>query len=142
MSKKKHKNRYKSNTILNDMDDLLTDNYSGLVSEISDIQARLSAMDKKTEKKARKKLKKDPSYNISKDYRKNRLDIIREMENSNLLVRLSDFISDITPILISISRLIICLILSILSISGIKAKIKPSTLEKLNAIVNSLQSIR
>lgn len=139
--KKKANTTYASKAMLNDFDDMLSSTYSDLSEEILDIQRKLEAKDLAARKKAKKKLKKNPNYKIEKDLRKNRIEIIQSMEDSNLLNRINSFIKDMGPILIALSRMIVCLILSILSISTVKAKIKPETLMKLDSIVSRLSSI-
>lgn len=149
MGKKKKKDKlkskvnksFKTKAMLNDFDDMLMSTYSDLTDEILDIQRRLEAKDLATRKKAKKKLKKNPKYNINKDLRKNRIEIIESMEDNNLLDRITSFVKDMGPILITLSRMILCLILSILSITTIKTKIKPETLLKLNNIVAKLSAI-
>lgn len=148
MSKKKKKkgNKQKgginSISILNEVDKSLDTSYQNLLEEIQDYQMEIYIADQRARKKARKKLQKDPYYfNNNKERFKERRKVIQKMESGNFFDRIENFIKELTPIVIVISRLVASLILSILSLDMVKTRINPRTLGKLKDVYELATSI-
>ena len=145
MAKKKGKKK-KTQTIslLREVDKQLDHTYDSLMEEIQDMQCKLMIADQKAKKKARKKKNKSGKgyeYDYNKLRREARREVVGQMEGNNFLDRAIKFMEDITPVVISISRLIAALIVCILQIDGIKACISPETLKKLQNVYNKAMSI-
>lgn len=122
------------------MDDILDYQYTSLIDEIEQYQAEIKRADKKAKKKAMKKFKGNGFYPYEYQLAA-RERVINEMEGSNILDKCIRLFNEMKPIIKIISRLIASLIVSILSISLIKSRIKPGTLKKLQAVYEMSMSI-
>lgn len=144
MAKKKGKKARKKQTVslLREVDKQLDHSYDNLMEEIEDMQYKIMMADQKARKKARKKKgKKGYQYDYSKIRSEARKEVLDQMEGTNFLDRATKFMEDITPIVVSISRLIAALIVCILQIDAVKAMISPETLQKLQKVYNKAMSI-
>lgn len=139
MSKKKKK---KSVSILKEVDTVLTDTYADISEEIQQLQYEIYIAEEKAKKKALKKIKKNPnSFNAAEIRMQARRDVLRKMDESNLLTRLDNLYKDIRPVVIVISRLVASFILLILSFEPIKVHIDENKLATMNKIYNAAMSI-
>lgn len=144
MSKKKKnkKKQTKSISLLREVDKQLDHTYDNLMEEIEDMQYKIMLADQKARKKARKKKnKKGYDYDYSKIRKEARKEVVAQMEGTNFLDRMVKLMEDITPIIISISRLVAALIVCILQIDAVKAVISPETLKKLQNVYQKAMSI-
>lgn len=145
MSKKKGKKKHqKKVSLLKEIDGQLDASYEDLMKEIEEMQYQIYLADEKARKQAKKKKKKDKGYefNYTELQKQARREVVSKMEGNNFLDRVMKFIEDITPIVISISRLVASLIVCILSIDTVKASIKPDTLKKMNTVYTKAMSIK
>lgn len=143
MGKKKKKKKHQSISILKEVDKTLNGTYDDIMEEIQDMQLQLFIADQKAQKKAKKKIKKDPNYFATSIERTEaRKKVIKQIEGNSLLERLEKLFRDICPLIIVIGRLVASLILCILSFEPIKIHIKPETLEKLNSVYKTAISIK
>jgi phage-related tail protein len=145
MSKKKGKKKHqKKVSLLKEIDGQLDASYEDLMKEIEEMQYQIYLADEKARKQAKKKKKKDKGYefNYTELQKQARREVVSKMEGNNFLDRVMKFIEDITPIVISISRLVAALIVCILSIDTVKASIKPDTLKKMNNVYTKAMSIK
>lgn len=145
MSKKKGKKKHqKKVSLLKEIDGQLDASYEDLMKEIEEMQYQIYLADEKARKQAKKKKKKDKGYefNYTELQKQARREVVSKMEGNNFLDRVMKFIEDITPIVISISRLVAALIVCILSIDTVKASIKPDTLKKMNTVYTKAMSIK
>lgn len=140
MGKNKKKKNKNKESFMTDIDTSLDYSYMVLRDEIVDMQTRLNESDEDVEKKARKKMRKDSSYDMSDGLINNRLKIINEIESGDLMDRVSDFIETVSPLIKIICRLVCALICSILSIDRVKSVISESTLAKLDSIYSKVMS--
>ena len=141
MSKKKKK-KGKSISLLSEVDSHLNCTHDDLMKEIEEMQLKIAIADDKARRKAKKLAKKKGGkcYDFNELRKETRLEVVGDMENKNFLERITDFLNDITPIVILIGRLVASLILSILSIDTVKLHIKPETLKKLNNVYTKAMS--
>ena len=143
MGKKKKKKKHQSISILKEVDKTLNGTYDDIMEEIQDMQLQLFIADQKAQKKAKKKIKKDPNYFATSIERTEaRKKVIKQIEGNSLLERLEKLFRDICPLIIVIGRLVASLILCILSFEPIKIHIKPETLEKWNSVYKTASSIK
>ena len=135
MSKKKKKQQ-RSISILQEVDKSLNGTYEDLKKEIEDMQLRLNYADQKARKKAKKMAKKKGGkfYDYESLRKEARMEVVGTMEGNNFLERAMKFLSDLSPIVVVIARLIASLILAILSLDIVKVNIKPKTLESMDAV--------
>lgn len=136
----KNKKKKNKESFMTDIDTSLDYSYMVLRDEIVDMQNRLNESDENVEKKARKKMRKDSSYDMSDGLINNRLKIINEIESGNLMDRVSNFIETVSPLIKIICRLVCALICSILSIDKVKSMINESTLVKLDTVYSKVMS--
>lgn len=140
MGKKKKKD--KSNGVfLKDIDKSINKSYDGIIEEISMYQSMLKTYDRKALKKARKRssIRKGITYDMLR--REGRMNILRDIEDSNILARIQNIFNDLVPVVILIARLVASLILSILSIPAVKVHISEGTLTLLTSIYQKAMEI-
>jgi hypothetical protein len=139
---KKKKKKGKSISLLDQVDSTLECTHDDLMKEIEEMQLKIAIADDKARRQAKKLAKKKGGkfYDYDKLKKEARLEVVGDMENKNFLERITEFLSDITPIVILIGRLVASLILSILSIDTVKLHIKPQTLKKLDSVYNKAMS--
>lgn len=143
MGKKKKKQK-KSISILAEVDKSLNCTHDDLMKEIEDMQLRIAYADEKARKQAKKLSKKKGGkfYDYEKLRRESRLEVVGKMESSNFLERITRILTDITPVVVLIGRLVASLILAILSIDGVKMRIKPKTLDTMNNVYKRAMSFK
>lgn len=129
--KKKKKKKNEEISVLDEIDSALNSSYKDLQKEIEEFQIRLNIADQEAMKKAKKAMKKKKkTYDLDAIRRDVRNNMVREIEGNNFLDRCAEFLKDMGPILTVITRLIAALVLSILSLTSVKVKMKPETLAK------------
>ena len=101
----------------------------------------LKNYDKKALKKAKRRssIRKGITYDMLR--REGRINILKDIEESNILSRIQNIFNDLIPVVILISRLIASLILSILSIPAVKVHISEGTLTLLTSIYQKAMEI-
>lgn len=133
--KKKSKKQNERIHALQQYDDYMNQTYDDLLEEIQDMQLIIAMEDRKIQKKAKKAAKKGKKYyNINEEKRKVRQQVLGKMEETNWLQRIYNTLEEVAPLIVVIARLVAALILSILSIDGIKTRIDKPTLEILNKV--------
>ena len=138
--KKKKKNREIS--VLEEVDKVLNSTYEELKKEIEEFQIRINIADQEAKKKAKKAMKKkNQVYDITAIQKNVRNEIVKEIEGNNFLDRCVAFLQDMGPILTVITRLIASLILSIMSLTCVKVRIKPETYEKFKNVYDIAMKI-
>lgn len=144
MAKKKKKKHKKSISILAEVDKTLDGTHDDLMKEIEEMQLKIAYADNEARKKAKKLAKKKGGkyYDYEKLRQEARMEVVGNMESTNFLERITRFLSDITPIIILIGRIVASLILSILSIDSVKMHIKPQTLESMNTVYKRAMSLK
>lgn len=115
------------------MDDLLDYQYVSIVDEIEHYQAEIKRADRKAKKRAMKAFTGKGFYPYEYQLAA-RERVINEMEDSNILDKCIRIFRELKPIVKIISRLVASLIVSILSLSMIRSKIKKPTLKKLQLV--------
>ena len=140
MGKKKKKDKA-NGVFLKDIDRSISKSYDGIIEEISMYQSMLKTYDRKALKKARKRssIRKGITYDMLR--REGRMNILRDIEDSNILARIQNIFNDLVPIVILIARLVASLILSILSIPAVKVHISEGTLALLTSIYQKAMEI-
>lgn len=140
MGKKKKKDKA-NGVFLKDIDKSINKSYDGIIEEISMYQSMLKTYDKKALKKARKRssIRKGITYDMLR--REGRINILRDIEDSNILARIQNIFNDLVPVVILIARLVASLILSILSIPAVKVHISEGTLTLLTSIYQKAMEI-
>lgn len=144
MSKKKKKKfniKNKRVRILKMVDKTLDTDRDKIIKEIEDLHNQLSQVDILLYKKGRKRNSAKYLKQVEEKKKAIRVDIINKMEGTNLLERIISIISDISPIVVLIARLVAALILAVLSIPSVKVLIKPKTLRLLNNIYDKSMRI-
>ena len=110
--------------------------------EIEEFQIRINIADQEAKKKAKKAMKKkNQVYDITSIQKNVRNEIVKEIEGNNFLDRCVAFLQDMGPILTVITRLIASLILSIMSLTCVKVRIKPETYEKFKNVYDIAMKI-
>lgn len=140
MGKKKKKDKA-NGVFLKDIDRSISKSYDGIIEEISMYQSMLKTYDRKALKKARKRssIRKGITYDMLR--REGRMNILRDIEDSNILARIQNIFNDLVPVVILIARLVASLILSILSIPAVKVHISEGTLTLLTSIYQKAMEI-
>lgn len=140
MGKKKKKDKA-NGVFLKDIDRSISKSYDGIIEEISMYQSMLKTYDRKALKKARKRssIRKGITYDMLR--REGRMNILRDIEDSNILARIQNIFNDLVPVVILIARLVASLILSILSIPAVKVHISEGTLALLTSIYQKAMEI-
>lgn len=139
--KKKKKKNYEI-SVLDEMDKVLNSSYEELQKEIEEFQIRINIADQEARKKAKKAMKKkNQVYDINSIQKNVRNEIVKEIEGNNFLDRCIAFLKDMGPILTVITRLIASLILSILSLTCVKVRIKPETYQKFKNVYDIAMSL-
>lgn len=140
MGKKKKKDKT-NGVLLKDIDRSISKSYDGIIEEISMYQSMLKTYDRKALKKARKRssIRKGITYDMLR--REGRMNILRDIEDSNILARIQNIFNDLVPVVILIARLVASLILSILSIPAVKVHISEGTLTLLTSIYQKAMEI-
>ena len=140
MGKKKKKDKA-NGVFLKDIDRSISKSYDGIIEEISMYQSMLKTYDRKALKKARKRssIRKGITYDMLR--REGRMNILRDIEDSNILARIQNIFNDLVPVVILIARLVASLILSILSIPAVKVHINEGTLALLTSIYQKAMEI-
>lgn len=140
MGKKKKKDKA-NRVFLKDIDRSISKSYDGIIEEISMYQSMLKTYDRKALKKARKRssIRKGITYDMLR--REGRMNILRDIEDSNILARIQNIFNDLVPVVILIARLVASLILSILSIPAVKVHISEGTLALLTSIYQKAMEI-
>jgi len=140
MGKKKKKDKA-NGVFLKDIDKSINKSYDGIIEEISMYQSMLKTYDRKALKKARKRssIRKGITYDMLR--REGRMNILRDIEDSNILARIQNIFNDLVPVVILIARLVASLILSILSIPAVKVHISEGTLALLTSIYQKAMEI-
>lgn len=139
--KKKFKIKNKRVRILKMVDKTLDTDRDKIIKEIEDLHNQLSQVDILLYKKGRKRNSAKYLKQVEEKKKAIRVDIINKMEGTNLLERIISIISDISPIVVLIARLVAALILAVLSIPSVKVLIKPKTLRLLNNIYDKSMRI-
>lgn len=139
--KKKFKIKNKRVRILKMVDKTLDTDRDKIIKEIEDLHNQLSQVDILLYKKGRKRNSAKYLKQVEEKKKAIRVDIINRMEGTNLLERIISIISDISPIVVLIARLVAALILAVLSIPSVKLLIKPKTLRLLNNIYDKSMRI-
>lgn len=140
MGKKKKKDKA-NGVFLKDIDKSINKSYDDIIEEISMYQSMLKTYDRKALKKARKRssIRKGITYDMLR--REGRMNILRDIEDSNILARIQNIFNDLVPVVILIARLVASLILSILSIPAVKVHISEGTLALLTSIYQKAMEI-
>lgn len=140
MGKKKKKDKA-NGVFLKDIDKSINKSYDDIIEEISMYQSMLKTYDRKALKKARKRssIRKGITYDMLR--REGRMNILRDIEDSNILARIQNIFNDLVPVVILIARLVASLILSILSIPAVKVHISEGTLTLLTSIYQKAMEI-
>ena len=129
-------------SVLEEVDKVLNSTYEELKKEIEEFQIRINIADQEAKKKAKKAMKKkNQAYDITSIQKNVRNEIVKEIEGNNFLDRCVAFLQDMGPILTVITRLIASLILSIMSLTCVKVRIKPETYEKFKNVYDIAMKI-
>ena len=136
MGKKKKKDKA-NGVFLKDIDKSINKSYDGIIEEISMYQSMLKTYDRKARK--RSSIRKGITYDMLR--REGRMNILRDIEDSNILARIQNIFNDLVPVVILIARLVASLILSILSIPAVKVHISEGTLTLLTSIYQKAMEI-
>lgn len=108
--------------------------YQEIVGDIEDIQYKIYLADKKKQKKQKKKMKKGQISFYEPKSKKARVWAVGELTGEKMFTTIRQLLQDVKPIVIIISKMIMALIVSILSLDIIKQKISTKALEKINTI--------
>ena len=128
------------------LDPYLTNNHRTLVEEIQAVQIKLDEKERQIKKKRKKEMKKKKKKGANvKDFKsvqwEARKEILDEMNETNLLERVYQTLSDFVPIVIVIARLIITLIDAILNLNWVKVRISPEMLKKIEKVYKKAMSV-
>ena len=148
MGKKNKKNKKKGYCVEYDKEKLdkftstLDKQYQEIVGDIEDIQYRIYLADKKKQKKQKKKMKKGQISFYEPKSKKVRVWAANEITGDKIFKFIKNIIEDIKPIAIIISKLIMALITSILSLDIIKEKISSTALKRMDTLYNLCAAVR
>ena len=135
--KKKKKYNYKKDLVILDKD--MKDTYKSILKDIKVVHEELYTTDMKAKKRAKKKAKGDKKkekylYHNDYDRKMKRLQKVKELEGSDLFDRVLYNIDESGAIVKIIARLLAALILSILSIEGLRYTLDDSTMRKMTKL--------
>lgn len=138
--------RKKDQKTFKKLDKELSKSYDLLVDEIDSINMEFINVDKKAEKRARKKAKGDEKkfkelYKNDEERKKVRRKKLEELQQGDLFERTSEFIKDSGPIIVVFGRLIASMILLILSLDSVKVNADPGTIDKLKKLYKALTHV-
>ena len=150
--KKKKKKKKKSNDwsykddeegLLDRIDKNIYSQYTDMVNNIKEIQYRIDEADKKFINRNKEKALRNNDYCVPPVME--RLEIRKkateELESRGIIDTVIQIIKDLIPIARIIARLLASLIVAILSIDRVKLFIKPSTMEKMDKVMNFAMSV-
>lgn len=154
MSKKKKKAniKIKKNISKKDMQKLkkidkqVNKDYKKLIGEVTLIKEELYNVDKAAQKKAMKKAKGDKKlykkyYKEDKKRIKKRMEVIEEMESFDLATNLDNSLNNISYCIVLLSKLVMSVIVTILSIDTVKYNASEETLNKLQSVYSVARNI-
>ena len=153
MAKKKKKNTKmikklskKDMKQLKKIDKQVNKDYKKLIGEVRLIKEDLYNVDKAAKKKAMKKAKGDKNlykkyYKEDKNRIKKRMQVIKEMESFDLATNLDNSLNNISYCIVLLSKLIMSVIVTVLSIDTVKYNASEETLSKLQSVYTVARNI-
>lgn len=149
MAKKKKKAKKLSKQDIKQLkkiDKQVDKNYKKLIGEVKLIKEDLYNTDKAAKKKAMKKAKGDKKlykkyYKEDKKRIQKRMQVIREMESFDLATNLDDSLSNLSYCVVLLSKLVMSLIVTVLSIDSVKYNASEETLSKLQNVYTVARNI-
>jgi len=115
--------------------------YQEIIGDIEDIQYKIYLADKKKQKKQKKKMKKGKINFYEPKDKKVRLWAIDEITGDKIFKTIKNIFEDLKPIVVIISKLLMALIVSILSLDVIKEKISNKALERIDTLYKLCASV-
>ena len=148
MGKKKKKNKkkkYYQNLIADTQRDdkkKLDKDLRKALSEIDSYRIRLAEADKKASLKERRNInKRTEEFYTGMESIKARSKMAKEWEKTGFLDRTIMMFEQVAPIIKTLAKLVMGLVIAFLSIDAIKTKIKPETVDKLSKIFHLAMSV-
>jgi len=149
MSKKhkKHNNDFKSTYDYNTqkMDKFHTElekQYQEIIGDIEDIQYKIYEADKKKVKKQKKKMKKGKITFYEPKSKKARVWAVDRLTGDSFFNTIKNILIDLKPIVVIISKMIMALIVSILSLDVIKQKISNTSLRRIDTLYKLCSQVK
>lgn len=146
--KKKKKNKQKNQRVdplfLAQIEDKkkLNKDFRKALNEIESYRIRLAEADKKADFKGRRKInKKTEEFYTGMESIKARSKMAKEWEKTGFLDRTIGLLQEAAPIIKTIAKLVMALVIAFLSIDAIKSKIKPETVDKLSTVFHLAMSV-
>ena len=142
MSKKHKKKKHKNDVFDVNFENIdkftskLDKQYREVIGDIEDIQYKIYQADKKKQKKQKKKQKKGNVSFYEPKSKKVRVWAANEITGEKIFKTIKTIIEDLKPIAVIISKLVMTLIVSILSLDVIKEKISTKTLNRMDTLYN------
>ena len=148
MGKKKKKNKkkkYYQNLIADTQSDdkkKLDKDFRKALTEIESYRIRLAEADKKASLKERRNInKRTEEFYTGMESTKARSKRAKEWEKTGFLDRTITMLEQVAPIIKTLAKLVMGLVITFLSIDAIKTKIKPETVDKLSKIFHLAMSV-
>lgn len=148
MGKKKKKNKkkkYYQNLIADTQSDdkkKLDKDFRKALTEIESYRIRLAEADKKASLKERRNInKRTEEFYTGMESIKARSKMAKEWEKTGFLDRTIMMLEQVAPIIKTLAKLVMGLVITFLSIDAIKTKIKPETVDKLSKIFHLAMSV-
>lgn len=148
MGKKKKKNKkkkYYQNLIADTQSDdkkKLDKDFRKALTEIESYRIRLAEADKKASLKERRNInKRTEEFYTGMESIKARSKMAKEWEKTGFLDRTITMLEQVAPIIKTLAKLVMGLVITFLSIDAIKTKIKPETVDKLSKIFHLAMSV-
>lgn len=148
MGKKKKKNKkkkYYQNLIADTQSDdkkKLDKDFRKALTEIESYRIRLAEADKKASLKERRNInKRTEEFYTGMESIKARSKMAKEWEKTGFLDRTIMMFEQVAPIIKTLAKLVMGLVIAFLSIDAIKTKIKPETVDKLSKIFHLAMSV-
>lgn len=108
--------------------------YQEIVGDIEDIQYKIYEADKKKQKKQKKKMKKGKVSFYEPKSKKIRIWAVGEITGDKFFNTIKQLLQDLKPIFVIISKMVMALIVSILSLDIVKEKISKTSMERLDTL--------
>ena len=112
------------------------------LTEIESYRIRLAEADKKASLKERRNInKRTEEFYTGMESIKARSKMAKEWEKTGFLDRTITMLEQVAPIIKTLAKLVMGLVITFLSIDAIKTKIKPETVDKLSKIFHLAMSV-
>lgn len=147
MSKKKKKNRIKReyeylNNIKEKDKKSINKEFKRALKDIEKMQISLYEIDKKYDRKNRRKINKNEGEVYATiESIKHRKNMAKRWEEKGFLDHMIDLLREVSPFIQLLAKALAGLIITFLSIDGIKKVIKPKTLRKITKVFDIAMSI-